>query len=143
MCFCVNCTGLGTKLVTKPLYGISKLELTIILEPENGTGGFVCPNVFVKACICCCHCSVCCSFWCVSNLATSSKVTAITVGVELAPSLFVPGISVGGGCAHPSLLTGTRIWKHTSTVGSVQLVGTIWGPQKKDSLKRLFMASKP
>ena len=27
-------------------------------------------------------------------------------------------------CIHTSLLTGTRIWKHTRTVGSVQLVGT-------------------
>lgn len=46
-------------------------------------------------------------------------------------------------CVHPCLLTGTRIWKHTSTVGSVQLLGTFWRPHKKDPLNRLFMASKP
>ena len=46
-------------------------------------------------------------------------------------------------CVHPCLLTGTRIWTHTRTVGSVQLLGTFSSPQKKDPINRLFMASKP
>ena len=45
-------------------------------------------------------------------------------------------------CSHPSLLTGTKIWKHTRAVGSVQLAGTVGVPQKKGPLNRLFMASK-
>lgn len=46
-------------------------------------------------------------------------------------------------CVHPCLLTGTRIWTHTRTVGTVQLLGTFSSPQKKDPINRLFMASKP
>ena len=69
-----------------------------------------------------------------SRLISVEYVTSLGASI---PALFMYV------CVHPCLLMGTRIWKHTRTVGSVQLLGTFWGPQKKDPLNRLFMASKP